>query len=248
MLHFAICDDDPGETGQILAALERYRAVRPTLEWAAATYPFAPALLEALDGGARFDLYLLDIVMPDIDGIQVAEELRRRGAGGALIFFTSSPDYALEAFRVRALHYLLKPVADAVFFSALDEACALPRQPQERWLPIHTARGVVQVRYRDICYVECIRHVLCFHLADGAALNSRSIRVPFATAAAPLLEDGRFLHAHKSFILNMERVGSLTADSFRMSDGAILPVPRSKFAAVRRTYLDFLARQAGAQV
>ena len=79
-------------------------------------------LIDAIEKGMRYDIYLLDIYMPGISGMSIATELRSRDIKSPIIFLTSSTDHALEAFGVDATHYLLKPYTKEIFRAAMDKA------------------------------------------------------------------------------------------------------------------------------
>ena len=79
-------------------------------------------LLDAIEDGIHYDIYLLDIYMPGISGMSIATELRSRDIQSPIIFLTSSTDHALEAFGVNATHYLLKPYTKESFRAAMDKA------------------------------------------------------------------------------------------------------------------------------
>lgn len=66
--------------------------------------------MDSIDTYETFHIYILDIIMPDINGVQVGAALREQGDDGLIIYLTSSPDFALESCNTDALHYLLKPI------------------------------------------------------------------------------------------------------------------------------------------
>jgi two-component SAPR family response regulator len=74
-----------------------------------------------LEKGKRFDIYCLDIMMPGFTGIDAAKEIRTFDKTAPILFFTSSPEFALESYSVKAINYVLKPISKEKLFFAFDE-------------------------------------------------------------------------------------------------------------------------------
>lgn len=79
-------------------------------------------IINHVDEHGGFDLYILDCIMPGMNGIELGAALRMRDDMGFLIYLTTSPDFALDSYRVDAFDYLLKPVRSELFFQSLDKA------------------------------------------------------------------------------------------------------------------------------
>ena len=108
MIRLAVCDDDPiflSQAGELARCFLDTQKIPASVS----CYPDAESLLEAR---AHCDIYLLDILMPGLDGIALAKELERRDQDFCVIYLTTSEEYALEAFSVDALQYLVKPVTE----------------------------------------------------------------------------------------------------------------------------------------
>ena len=104
MLNILICDD-------LRSDAEKLEAFIRSSGFDAHPVIFASGnrLLEHVRSGAKVDACFLEIVMPEINGIVLAEKLREDGFAGEIIFLTISNDYAVESYAVNAFHYLLKP-------------------------------------------------------------------------------------------------------------------------------------------
>ena len=81
-------------------------------------------VLDAAEEAGDFDLYVLDVVMPGLSGIQLGMRLREVGSVSPIIYLTVSPEYAVDSYATRAFHYLMKPVQPETLFQVLDEAVA----------------------------------------------------------------------------------------------------------------------------
>ena len=104
-MRIAICDDDLREQEQIEKALRDWD---PTQK--AEKYSNGASLLEAARRAPHFDIVFLDICMPGEDGIHIAGQLQKVSPKTGIAFVTTSREYAIDAFSLHALHYLVKPV------------------------------------------------------------------------------------------------------------------------------------------
>lgn len=240
-MRIAVCEDATADAQIIVSALEQYALARPQANCFISVFSNASELLESGEG---FDCYLLDVLMNGKNGIELAQELRRRGDGGRVLFLTSSPDYALPAFGVHAADYLLKPISTGELFRALDaaeEGLALRRLRPSRPFVFRTPGGLRTVCIQDILYVEIMGHTPFFHLT-GEVVRGSELRISFEASVAPLIESGCFLRPHRSYFINALHVVSLTSQSIRLDNGASIPVTRMRSAATKARYLEYLDR------
>lgn len=240
MLRIAICEDAQTDIAHINSLLENYKNLHSHLELQLGHFQTGQALLDALAQGQSFDLFLLDILLPDIDGIELARRINAGGKKQTIIFMTVSRDYAVEAFSVRAMHYLLKPVQYEAFAAALDELVKTMRHRVETYASVCTPYGERRVTLSEIVYVEVTGHVFYYHLSSGETIKSKVLRVSFEEALAELRGDWRFLRPHQSFLLNACHVSKLHAREFIMDNGASIPISRLRALEVRSSYMDFL--------
>lgn len=150
-MKIGICDDNGQDLQEIAKVVEAYRSSRK-VELTYTCYQSASALLDALNSGA-FELVLLDVLMPGITGMQVAREIRNRNLDVEFVFLTSSPEYAVESYSVRAHYYLLKPITSENLFPVLVRLMDHFRRPEEV-LRIKTQSHVFSMPYGKIEYME----------------------------------------------------------------------------------------------
>lgn len=131
MLKIALCDDDKESLQQLCALMEEYRAAHlPELRYTAFTGAFG--LLSAIDCGQHFDMVILDVMMPNTNGIQAARQIRQRDERMEILFFSASREYAVESYEVRARNYILKPLTREKFFAVMDQAISICPPPQAK--------------------------------------------------------------------------------------------------------------------
>lgn len=243
MLRVFICDDIPEDLRRIQGLLAEFQSAHPQCELEVSCFSGSEALLAADRELGGAELYLLDILLPEKNGIELARILRSRGRRGVLLYFTSSREYALEAFSVEAVNYLLKPIEPEAFFRALE--AVLQHRGPEPLVAIPTSAGEECVPPCRIAYVEQTRHIFHYHLGSGRTILSKSLRVPFEEATRELLGNAAFLRPHQSFLVNAGWVAKLATRELFMKNGERIPISRLRLADVRARYLDYLLQSEG---
>lgn len=242
MVRVAICEDSHNEVAYIKEYLKLYSDSHPQIQVQVDSFGNAEALLATIEHGADFNLYLFDILMPGMDGISLSRVLREDGRKGAIIFLTASRDFALEAYGVKAIDYLVKPVSAEALYTALDNAFALlDSRSDVHYTMVRMADADRMVRLDHIVAVEVQGHTLCYFLTNGEQLKSKVLRVSFRNATTDLTEKGRFIQPHQSFLINTEHVVSISKRKFTMDNGMEIPISRLRFAEVKAEYMHYLS-------
>jgi len=237
VLNVCICDDDPRDLARIQALAEGFAQEHPEFPLSIQAFPASLQLLEHLDAKGGFDLYLLDILMPGLQGMELAERIRARNETAELIFLSSSPEYALEAFNVEASGYLLKPVEKERFDKLVLAAACRMSQPENHFLLLKTKDGLRKILFRELVLVESFNHNRVCSLAGGA----KAVTGDTLTSIMKRLDcDRRFFSPHRAYIINMEYIAALNADHILLSTGQKIPVSRASCTALKRAYMDYL--------
>ena len=241
MRQIALCDDRGEELERVTGLVEAYIRLHPELDSTVRPFQSSYDLLECVKSLGGFDLYLLDVMMPEPDGLAVGAAIRERDKDAMLVYLTSSPGYAVASYRVRAMDYLLKPVERDALFSLLDRAAerSLDDMPS---VTVRTRDGVVVVPLAEIVTVENGDHAARYTLSGGRTLTTGTVR-SFDEVAAALLAEPRFLRVGASFVVNMLYVDSMKKEQFFMHGGLKIPIPRLRRGEVRQAFLDFMLKR-----
>jgi len=241
MINIAVCDDVQEQTEAILTLLDRYRKERPGTRLVVCDFNSEQALLESIETEGNYDIYLLDIIMQEIGGIELARNIREHDENAALIFLTNSTDFALEAYNLSADQYIIKPVGKDALYPVLDKIIKARKQEKDKFILVPASGGIMaKVPYSSIVVIERVGRVMCYHLESGNRIESRTIRCPFEEAVAHMLEDNRFLQVHQSFVVNLAHVQELRAGSFFMENEMDVSIPKPRYTAVKNTYFEYL--------
>ena len=239
MLKIALCDDDAACLERTAALVNAFFAQRPEIPVSLTRFGEAQDLLDALERGEDFDLHLLDVLMPGLNGIEMGKAIRRLGRDGAIIYLTTSPDYALDSYQARAFYYLLKPLEQERFFQVLDEVVDVLLKRQDAAIIIHTAAGLRSVPLADVLYVERVERFMRYYLAGGETVDSRTLRGSFREGAATLLADERFALCGASFVLGLHHVKSIERGKALLDTGERVSVSMNACAELKRAWMNY---------
>lgn len=237
MLTLCICDDNPQDIANILAMTERFSKEHPEFSLRPRTFSSSLDLLEHLEKQGGFDLYLLDILMPRLKGLELAERVRALGGKAEIVFLTSSREYALDAFEVEACGYLLKPVDWEKFQHILLSAVRRLEEPDAPFILLKTKGGLQKLFFRELVMVESFNHNRVCTLTDG----SKAVTADTLASLMELLSaDSRFFSPHRAYIINLEHVTALNASHVLMTNGQCIPVSRASLSALKKAYVDYI--------
>ncbi|MDD2413699.1 MAG: LytTR family DNA-binding domain-containing protein [Eubacteriaceae bacterium] len=172
MLQIAVCDDTPEDLSIIMQQTKKYLSVHG-LEANVEGFSHPDALLTASEK-KLFHLYLLDIVMPMMNGIEVGRMLRKHHNGAQIIYLTTSDEFAVEAFSLQAVHYLIKPFTGKKLDDALQRAIDNLSSPGSKGLVIRTEAGELRtVNVDAIQYIESRCHTQQVHFKNEIIIEKR---------------------------------------------------------------------------
>lgn len=235
MLRIAICDDEEEQLRQTAALLNTYLQSHSGLQGQVETFCSGGALLDRMEELGGFDLYVLDILMPELNGIETGRRLRALGQGGEIIYLTSSNDFAADSYDVRAFFYLLKPVEKRRLFQVLDGAVEKLGRRRSSAIVVATSDGPRRILLEQIRYVERVGRCMRYFCTDGT-VDSQTIRISFREMAAPLLADRRFWLCGASFVLNFQHVAGVNGQTALLDNGQTVALPRAAAAEFKRAW------------
>lgn len=232
-MRIAICDD------QLQCRKQTEEAVRECLkglEYGVELFKDGFEFLQAF-GRKPYDLVLLDIEMPKIDGISLAKELRKLHKDVPIVFLTSHIEYALEGYEVNALRYLTKPVSIPKLREVLS--CVWQRMQKQRILWVKTELGDQKLPVREIVFMEAQNQNILIYTTGEVY----SIRYNLADYQQELAADG-FFRIHRGYLVSLGHVKSVGKCELTMDNGAVLPVSRAKEKELKEALFQYIQQEA----
>jgi DNA-binding LytR/AlgR family response regulator len=245
MTRILICDDNSDDLDEL------YKFTEDFYNGADSNAPLTPCsilrftdpqkALDYIEDGNKIDIAILDVIMPGMNGMELASGMRNFGFGGYLIFLTSSNDFAAQSYSVKAFSYILKPAEKEAVTQLLSIIEKLRQANDRNGFPLTSRGGVRFVLYTELMYIEVINHKLFFHLIDGEVV---SIYATLKEYSEMMLRESQMCRPQKSFIINMDYVHSFENSAIFMRDGKRISVPKD-FENLKEKWLERMFGQEG---
>lgn len=181
-----------------------------------------------------FDIVVLDIALPLMDGLEVARRLRAIDKDVPIIFATSMAQMAIKGYEVNALDFLVKPIAYATFAQRLQKALDYVHTHGDHAVVLKMNGGCRKISARDIKYIEVFGHFLIYHLLKEEIQVRGSL-----SKAEEELAPFNFLRCNDCYLINLRYVNGFSTSSIFI-DEQTFPISRRKKKEFKEKLTDFL--------
>ena len=236
MVQIAICDDNIDELSNMVQLIDLYRTTK-NFSCEYAVFPNGFELISVMEKGKMFDIYCLDIIMPGFMGIDVAREIRKFDKTAPIIFFTSSPEFALESYSVRAVNYVLKPVTKEKLFFTLDEVLEqIKGKKNEDAIVVKSHEGIQKILIPNLIFVEAMGRNVLYNMQSGKVIECTE---SFSSVWDNLQKFGLFIKPHRSYIVNMQYIDTIENHQISLQNLKFVPVAQGKSKEIKQLYLNY---------
>ena len=218
-MRITIVDDVASERQTLRCLLEQYAKDRQI-----------SIQIEEFDGGRAFlssytpgvyDLVFLDIFMDDQNGVDCALELRKKDEAIKIIFLTTSSEFGVKSYDVRAADYIVKPASAEKLERALHY-CKLPELHDEPTITVISRRQTIQIALSRILYADLQNRITCIHLPECII----PISGIFSELSEQLTAYPQFMSCFKGVVVNLQQVQKVEPDHLTLKNGELLPISR----------------------
>lgn len=164
MYHIAIVEDEAEFSAQLQEFLKQYQKEQD-VPMKISTFSDGADILA--DYQPLYDIILLDIEMPQVNGMDAAEQIRRMDTDVVLMFITNMAAYAIRGYEVGALDFVMKPINYYTFSMKLTRAIKRARQREQQQILLGLSDGVKKFGIHQIYYVEVQNRMLHYHTDEG---------------------------------------------------------------------------------
>lgn len=186
--------------------------------------------------GSGLDIIFLDVIMPGQDGISTAREIRRYNTSVKIIYLTSSAEYAVDSYSVGAYFYQIKPIWQESFYRLMDSVISECHKDEEKSLILRGKTGIARLDLDKLQYCEVTGRTLLFHRKDGETLDSIG---KLDDLSEQLKDYDCFVRCHRSYLINMDYVQSISNKAITMSDGTQIPIPHGKYSELKDKFFAY---------
>lgn len=240
MYYIALCDDKIEELDKAEDMLRIYQQ-HCECNFFIRRFQKAEELIRAVSKKEYIpDLIIMDIFMPGKLGVDAAKELREMEIGCQIIFLTVSKEYALEAFQVDAVQYLLKPVVQEELFQVLDKVRKKAEEDRKKYLVIRSGRNLCRIPMQDIVYVEAQKKYQYLYLTNG---TQYMLRLTMLKIYEMLSEYEEFVKVGVSYIINLMHVESISAQMIQLDNQKQIYLPRGVYPVLKEQYFHYYCKE-----
>lgn len=187
--------------------------------------------------GEQIQLLFLDIELENMNGLEVLKELLDKKIVWRVVFVTSHDELMIEAFSVKTLGFLTKPVDPEKLTKLVDKV--MDELAKNQVLQCSDGSEVFYVKTEDICYIQAIGNYSELHMIDQTRIVDGKLKIWQEKTC-----NMDIIRIHKSYIINLNHVMNWKNGQVMMSNGEKIPVGRSYIAVAKKAYFDFLKTKA----
>lgn len=238
-----LCDDEEYYINDLKTHILKYQKEANT-QFRFREYRSGEQLIEDITKESiPMDIIFLDIKMMDLDGVEVAKIIRQTHKDVVIAFITNYEEYALHAFEVEAMDYLLKPIAYDKVKRFLERGmvhiryCMDREQSNMRYLSIKHKGEDVLVDTNTVIYIEKMKNQCIFHMERSTLTCYESI-----AKLKDKLDESQFVFSHQGYIINFHKVKEVKKNAICLGNGIEVPVSRKHYITLRNRHLDKIER------
>ena len=232
MLTIAICDDEKKICDYIEIRTTEFLAKNDLEAEVSVFYDGSELLKKCENNTQHFDIIFLDIKMKTLNGVECAKLLRDIGVNSLIVFITSSAEYVFSGYEVKAFRYILKTDLVNAFSRVFSECLLELKKLDTSFFTVKTSSSVKNIPLSDILYFESNKRLLNIHTKNEVVSFYEKL-----DNVENELKEKDFIRTHQSFLVNAQKIKSVSKDAVLLSNDFSLPVSKSKATKVKEAYL-----------
>lgn len=231
MYHVAIVEDESSFATQLQEYLKKYEEEND-VRFKISVFGDGAEILE--DYQPLYDIILLDIEMPKVNGMKAAEEIRAQDADVTLMFITNMANYAIRGYEVGALDFVMKPINYYTFSMKMTRVLKRTKQKAQQEILLTLPDGVKKLNVQQIYYVEVQNRMLYYHTDEGVFVMRGTMQ-----SVEQLLAPYAFAKCNHWYIVNLKHVSEVKK-SMAVVAGNELEVSRRNRTAFLKALTDYV--------
>ncbi|MBQ8209107.1 MAG: response regulator transcription factor [Clostridia bacterium] len=185
---------------------------------------------------ALFDIIIMDVEMPDINGIEFAEYIRTKNKQTRIIYFTNYIEYATDVYDTEHTFYVLKKDAAERLPVALDKAMAQLNDINDDFILVDTGNSEqIVIPVKDIIYMERLLRETVIKTVSGKEITTERL-----DKLENKFRKNVMTRVHRSYFINMRHIKKLSGNDVIMSDSSIIHITRSYAKKFKEDFMNFI--------
>lgn len=181
-----------------------------------------------------FDIIFLDICMKNMNGMELAHEIRKFDRNVQIVFITGKAEYVFEGYEIGAVRYLIKPVEESELAKTLDACMEKLGSSREDYFTIKYQGENLRLSRSEIMFVKVDGHYLQMRTADKVYEWKDSLKEMMSK-----LDSTRFVMANRSAVVNLEFVSKITREECILENGETIPVSRGAYGPLNEAFMKY---------
>ena len=233
LMLIAICDDNSADAEKI-----RFSLMDITQDLEMKCFSTGTELIESVKSGNNYSVLFQDVYLENESGIEVAKSVKELSPDTQVIFVTSSLDHAIDAFKVQATDYLVKPCSEADIVKAFARVSVKMNTKYSVPVVINTGKEIHVFHTEKVIKIESDRHytIIC-------CSNNRTERLLINFSYVAELFGNKFIEIRRGLLVNPGFIEKISGVNVILADGSSYILPKAKKDAVTAKYIEYITEK-----
>lgn len=232
----AVCEDEVIQINLLNNQIENW-AKEKGIDISIDNFKTAESFLFQWSDYDKYDIIFLDIKLSEMSGIELSNRIREKNKTIDIVFVTGFFKYALHGYRVSALQYLMKPIDTSDLYFCLDKTFNRVNSKDEiSTLVIETTKKIIKLDYNKINY--------CIMFSPYIEVHTNSEKITLRKKISEMeeiLPSKYFVRCHRSYIVNVKYIKSITKNNVLLENGINIPISRGKYNEINDAFINFIS-------
>lgn len=235
-MNIAVCEDQIAQTNLLINQIKDWTKANG-INISIDNFETAESFLFQWSDYNKYDIIFLDIKLNKMSGIELSNIIREKNKNVDIVFVTGFFKYALHGYKVGALQYLMKPINKEDLYFCLDKTLErINNNDKKTILIIETAKKTIKLGYDEIYYCIMFSPYIDIHTSSEKLTLRKKI-----SDMEEILPSKYFVRCHRSYIVNVKHIKSITKNDVLLENGNIIPISRGKYKEINNAFIDYIS-------
>ena len=232
-MRIAICDDTRSDAEKI-----RFSLMDITEDLEMKYFSTGVELIESVKNGKVYDIIFQDIYLENENGMEIAQAVKELSPDTQIIFCTTSLDHAIDAFKVQAVDYLVKPCEEADIVKAFARVSLRIKSKYSVPIVINSGKEIHVFHSEQVIKIESDRHYTVIYCQNE---KKERLHINFSDVAD--MFGNKFIELRRGLLVNPDYIEKISGAVVYLTDGSTFTLPKAKKDSVTAKYIEFITEK-----